>query len=127
VRNLVRAGASGAVFVAMVLIGSVVLWVGVPLGWLWIASQIHYLSGSLGAAVGASLVGVVLTAILLLALLGWLSRTHGHLREARGLPSHGTVGLEAVMVISAGIATVLFVIWFFGYSGASPIPLHGGA
>jgi hypothetical protein len=108
----------------MLLTGSVVLWIAMPLGWLWVASQVAYLSGSLGGALAAALVGLVLSAALMLQLLVWLSRTHGHLREARGLPSHGAVGLEAVMVVSAGIALVVFVIWFFGYSGTSPLPVN---
>jgi hypothetical protein len=52
--------------------------------------------GALGAAMGASLVGVVVSAALMVTLLGSLSRTHAHLREAHGLPSHGTLRLEAV-------------------------------
>jgi hypothetical protein len=30
------------------------------------------------------------------------------------------------MVVSAVVATVAFATWFFLFSGASPIPLHGG-
>ncbi len=108
---------------ALLVTGSVGLWVGVPLLWLWLASHIFVLTGSLGAALGAAMVGVVLSIALVVQALAWLSRTHGDLREARGLPSHGPAALEGVLVVSAAFALVAFLIWFFALSGAQPIPV----
>lgn len=122
-RRLVRAGSSGAVLAALFLLGSVGLWVGVPLAWLWLASHIFVLSGSLGAALGAAMVGVVVSIGVVVQALSWLSRKHGDLREARGLPSHGPAALEAVLVVSAAFFLVAFLIWFFVLSGAQPIPV----
>jgi hypothetical protein len=48
--------------------------------------------------------------------------------EARGravhLPENATTALELVLVASAVVAVVGFVVWFFGFSGSSPIPLN---
>jgi hypothetical protein len=33
------------------------------------------------------------------------------------------VVLENVLVVSAGVTLVVFVIWFFIFAGASPVPL----
>ena len=41
---------------------------------------------------------------------------------ARGRSDPGHVVLEAVLVVSAGITIVAFVIWFFFIAGASPVP-----
>jgi hypothetical protein len=62
----------------------------------------------------------------MLRLLTWLSNVHRSLRMARGLDDMGHVLLEGVMVVSAAVATTAFAIWFFFFSGASPLPLHSG-
>ena len=40
------------------------------------------------------------------------------------LPANATTALEHVMVASAVVAVVGFFVWFFGFSGSSPIPLN---
>jgi hypothetical protein len=124
VRDLVRMGASAIVVVGTMLVGALVLWIGIPLAWLWIASQIQVATDSLGAAVGAAMLGVVLSIAAVVPALGWLSGKYRELREARGLEDTGNFMLEVVMVTSAGIAIVLFSAWFFLFSGSSPIPLN---
>lgn len=109
-----------------IVCGGVVLWIGVPVGWLYVGSQVQGGTGSLGAALGVMTVGVLVSVLAIVALLGLLGRRHSELREARGLdPSGGTV-LEAVMTVSAGIAIVAFGAWFFLFSGASPLPASLG-
>jgi hypothetical protein len=71
-------------------------------------------------------VGVVLSIAVLMRLLGWLNLQHIHARERRGLDTYGNVTLEGVMAISAALALVSFCIWFFLFSGSSPVPLNLG-
>ena len=52
-RELLRTGAGAVLVVLIMFIGSLVLWVGTPLLWLWIGSQIQGATSSLGAALGA--------------------------------------------------------------------------
>jgi hypothetical protein len=59
-------------------------------------------------------------------LMGWLNLQHIHARERRGLETYGNVALESVMAVSAGLALVCFCIWFFLFSGSSPIPVNLG-
>lgn len=125
-RDLLRAGGSGALLVSIMLVGSLVLWIGVPLGWLYIGSQVQSATGSLGTALAATMAGVVVSIAVLVWLLGWLNRKHVELREARGHESHGQTPLEGVMTISAGAAIVGFGLWFFLFSGSSPLPLNLG-
>ena len=125
-RSLLRLGASAVFLVAIMLAGSLVLWVGIPLAWLWIGSQIQDATGSLGAAVAAMLVGVVVSIVLWLPVLGWLSDRYRRERRARGLDDTGHFALEVTIVLSAGIALVGFVGWFLLFSGAAPLPFVGG-
>lgn len=107
------------------LLGCLALWIGVPLGWLWIGSQIQG-SASLGTALAVTMVGVITTVVVLSVVLSWLNRKHAELRESRSLPSSRGGALEPILVTTAGIAAVGFAVWFFGFSGASPVPINAG-
>jgi hypothetical protein len=123
VRGLVRAGSSTAFLLLLMFVGSLGLWVGAPVLWLWIGGRVQGATNSLGAAIAVILVGFVATVMLTIPVLGWLSRRHAEARAARGLEDLGRVVLEGVMVVSAVIAAVVFAIWFFFLSGAEPIPI----
>jgi hypothetical protein len=124
-RRLLPAFESAALLVVIMFMGSLVLWVGVPVAWLWVGSQVQG-SSTMAAALGAMMIGMLVTVAALIALLGWLNRKHVELQEARGanLPQDATTALEHVMVASAVVAVVGFFVWFFGFSGSSPIPLN---
>lgn len=121
--SVVRSGASAAVLLALMFGGSLVLWVGLPLAWVWIGAQVEGASGSLGAGVGTALLGFVASALVFVPVLGWLANLRNDLRVARGLEDTGHLALEVVMVLSAGLAVVGFAIWFFGFAGAQTVPL----
>jgi hypothetical protein len=105
------------------VIGSLVLWVGAPLLWLWLGSQIEGATSSLGASIGAAFLGAVLTIVLVAAVLSKLSNVYRANRVSRGLEDTGHFVLEVVLVISAAIALVAFVVWFFFLAGAEPLPI----
>jgi hypothetical protein len=109
--------------VVIMFLGSLGLWVGTPLLWLWLGSQIQGATESLGAALGAMFVGVVLTITILASVLAKLSDVYRSNCVARGMSDPGPVVLEAVLVVSAGLTITLFVIWFFFLAGASPVPV----
>jgi heme/copper-type cytochrome/quinol oxidase subunit 2 len=119
-RNLLRTGGSGLLLILIMLGGGIVLWVGVPVLWLWVGSQIQGKTHSLGAALAAMFFGVLLSIFAIVPALGWLNRKHMDLREARGLESYGNTALEAVMTVSAVIAVVAFGFWFFIIEGPGP-------
>jgi uncharacterized membrane protein YbhN (UPF0104 family) len=120
------AGPASAVLLVLMLAGCLLLWVGVPLGWLWVGSQVEG-SSSLGTALMVTMAGVILSVVVVVAGLAWLNRRHVELRESRNLPTSGQTALETMFVASAAIALVVFVVWFFGLAGASPIPINIGA
>lgn len=121
-RSLTARGASGVLLVLIMLGGGLLLWVGVPLGWLYVGSQVQGETSSLGAALAVMMVGVLVSILVIVPVLGWLNHKHSELRVSRGLDDHGQTALEAVMTVSAGVAIVGFGVWFLFFSGASPLP-----
>ena len=115
-------------------VGSVVMWLGVPLGLVYLASKLAdspepsmgpYLLIILGLPVGMAAVAKG---------LGALNRAHirvtgtevdeyrpGWTRSMRGerdVSRRGGV-LDRVMIVSVGVAALLFAVWFFGFAGSS--------
>jgi hypothetical protein len=115
-----RIGASGLIVLLMMMGAALVLWIGVPVGWLYVGSLIQESTDSVGLAILAMMAGAVASIVALVPLLGWLNRRHLQLREARGLEAHGQTAIEAVMTVSVVVAVVAFVIWFFLIEGPGP-------
>ena len=124
----------GILLPVLMFAGCLFLWLGVPVGWLWIGSQIEGAS-SLGTALAVSMVGSISTIILLAWGLSWLNRKHLEWRIARDPavaaraedqdePSGGV--LEPMIVSSAALAALLFAVWFLFFAGTSPVPLNLG-
>jgi hypothetical protein len=122
-RELLRTGAGAILVVLIMFIGSLGLWVGTPLLWLWVGSQIQGATSSLGTALGAAFVGVVLTITAVASVLAKLSEVYRANCRARGRDDPGHLMLEGVLVVSAGITLTGFVVWFFLFAGTSPVPL----
>jgi hypothetical protein len=121
--QVLRTGAGAVLVVLIMFIGSLVLWIGTPLLWLWVGSQIEGHTESLGAAIGAMFIGVVVTVAALSSVLVWLSNIYRGNRRARGMDDPGHLVLEGVLVVSATLTLIGFVIWFFLFAGASPVPI----
>jgi hypothetical protein len=83
--DLLRAGGSALILVLVMLGGGIVLWVGVPLAWLYIGSQVQAATGSLGAALAAMFAGSIASIVAIVWALAWLNHKHVELRAARGL------------------------------------------
>jgi fumarate reductase subunit D len=90
-----------------------------PLGWLWVGSQVDYLTGYVTAGIGTILIGCLASLMLTMALAkrvdhAWklVRRAAGH-RQERG-------ALERIFAVSVGIALVVFAIWFFVIQGPGP-------
>jgi hypothetical protein len=113
-------GAS-AVLTSVIMVGaSLLLWIGVPAGWLWIGSQVQGSTGNVGTAIAVMLVGAIASIVAIAWVLGALNRVHERLREARGAKADGPPLLEVVLVVTAAVALVGFAIWFFVFAGPGP-------
>jgi hypothetical protein len=122
-RALLKNGTGAVLVVLIMFIGSLGLWVGTPLLWLWVGSQIQGATESLGTALGAMFVGVIVSVTVVGSLLAKLSDVYRANRVSRGENDPGHVVLEGVLVVSAGLTLVVFVFWFFFLAGASPVPV----
>jgi hypothetical protein len=122
-RDAWRTGAGAILVLLIMVVGSLVLWIGAPLLWLWLGSQIEGATASVGAAIGVAFIGAVLTIVLVAAILSKLSNFYRANRVSRGLDDPGHFVLEVVLVVSASVALFAFVIWFFFLAGAEPLPV----
>lgn len=123
--------------VALMALGSAVMWVGVPVGWLWIASQLmDGVNTTLGPIV---LVAIGVPATMVVMAIGLIHLDHAYssltgydpqhrpkipvpwqtsMRDDRNIQRRTTV-LGVVMSVSAAIAWVAFGIWFLFFAGSS--------
>jgi len=134
VRKLVRRPVA-LVLIALMAVGSVAMWVAVPIFWLWLASKLQegsqpslgpYLLVIAGIAISMFAIGKLLARLdrLYAVVLGaprqqriqasWQRSMRGERDSTR----RRTV-LDSVMVVSVGIALVAFGVWFFGFAGSS--------
>lgn len=119
IRGALAAGASAVLVVVIMVVASVVLWGAVPLGWLWVGSQIQGNTQNLGLAIMVMMGGVLVSVVLIAVGLAWLNRVHARMLEARGIERQYNP-LEAVMIVSALVVVVGFSVWFFGFEGPGP-------
>jgi hypothetical protein len=125
----------GALLIAVMAVGSVLLWIGIPVGWLYLASRVADSSQpSMGPYVMV-LVGIPATMIVMGKVLAALDRTYGRVtgtasqsrvqapwhRSLRGdrRPARARSVLDVVMVASVALAVVCFAVWFFLFAGSS--------
>lgn len=124
--------------VAVMLVGAFSLWTVVPLGWLWIGSQIVGTQEPRLWAYFVVLVGIVVSVIVIAKVLSALNHRVMAIRGGEGfrptkipLPwlesmrderhSQSASVLDSVLVASAVMAVVALVIWFALLAG-SPVP-----
>ena len=122
-RSVLRSGTGAVLVLTIMILGSIVLWVGTPLLWLWVGSQVQGTTQSLGTALAVAFVGVVISVMVLASVLSRLSDVYRGNRMARGDDDPGHVVLEGVLVVSAGVTVAAFAIWFFFFAGAAPAPI----
>jgi hypothetical protein len=125
----------GALLIALMAIGSVLLWLGIPVGWLYIVSRLVKSSQpSMGPYV-LLIVGIPASMIVVGKALSKLDRVYGDvmgttssvrvrspwMKSMRGERDSGrqrTV-LDVVMVWSVALALLCFGVWFFAFAGSS--------
>ena len=121
--------------IALMAVGSVMLWLGIPFAWIWLAS--HLQKGqqpSMGPYL-LILFGIPISMVAMGRILTRLNRAYGEVTETtaevrfrapwmrsmrgeRGSTRPRTV-LDVVMVSSVAAALAAFAIWFFAFAGSS--------
>jgi hypothetical protein len=110
----------------LLAVGSLVIWIGVPAGWLWLASKItdsepsHFL---------AAILGTPLAIVLFGWLLAWINRLYVRVKWAahdadeyeydeEPRPVRGP--LEPLLAGSLAIALIVLTVWFFVFAENPP-------
>jgi hypothetical protein len=137
--NTAGTGLAKVALIAVMAVGSIFLWIGIPVGWLWIGSQVQSDSGqaSFGLYLGI-LLGIIVSMVVMGKLLSSLNGAYGRLTGSEvvrvRMPWHRSLRgeeegraprqvLDVVMVISVMTAGFVFLVWFFFFAGSS---LPGG-
>lgn len=129
-------GAAKAALIALMAFFSITLWLGIPIGWLWIGSQVQSDTQSTGfGPYFLVIAGICVSVFAVTKLLASLNRTYARVagedevvrvrppwhRSMRGeddsRPPRSV--LDVVMVISVSIAATAMAIWFFFFAGSS--------
>jgi len=133
--NTAGTGLAKIALIAVMAVGSILLWIGIPVGWLWIGSQIQSDSGqaSFGLYLGI-LLGIIVSMVVVGKLLWSLNGVYGRLTGSEvvrvRMPWHRSLRgeqegrqprqiLDVVMVISVGLAGFAFLMWFLFFAGSS--------
>ena len=107
----------------LLVVACVGLWIGVPIAWLWIGSQVQGATDNVGAAIGVMIPGFTVSVILLMAVLGAITRAYQRARVARGRDDTGNFPLETTLVGTAMLSLVALVVWFLAFNDQAPLPI----
>lgn len=90
-----------------------------PLGWLWVGSQVEYLTGAVTAGISTIMLGSLASLMVTMVIAkkvdhAWklVRRAGGH-RQERG-------ALEWIFAITVTFTVMAFSIWFFLIEGPGP-------
>lgn len=121
--------------IALMAVGSIFLWIGIPVGWLWIGSQFQSDSGqaSFSLYLGV-LAGIIVSMVVMGKILQRLNTAYGRLTGSEvvrvRMPWHRSLRgeeegraprqiIDVVMVASVMAAGFAFLVWFFFFAGSS--------
>jgi hypothetical protein len=90
-----------------------------PLGWLWVGSQVDYLTGYVTAGIATIMLGCL--ASLMLTMAGAKRIDHAWKLVRRAAGHHQERGaLERIFAASVAVALVVFMVWFLIVEGPGP-------
>src|SRR4051794_25587447 len=118
----VRAASMACVAVlAVEVIGSLAMWAPIPLAWLWIGAQVVGLTGSILAGASLALLGFVATIVIVMKALARVDVLWVALRRRSGHDQRQGA-LTQVVVVSATLGLLLFLLWFYVLQQAFVLP-----
>jgi len=134
-----RAGRSLAatLLVLLMIVAALSMWTAIPLGWVWVGSQISEGQAPSGGPYMVVLFGIVISILIISWLLSRMNQLYVNLtgsvrvepirpawlkslRDSEAPHANPTV-LETVIVSSVVLAIISMTVWFFVAAG-SPLP-----
>jgi hypothetical protein len=115
------ANAACAGVLALEFLGWLLMWVPIPLAWLWIGGRLFDVTGSLGIDLGVAFFGFVLNVVLVAVALGRIDRTWIALRRRAGY-EQDQGALARVAIISGTFGIIMFFVWYYVLTDAYVLP-----
>jgi hypothetical protein len=90
-----------------------------PLGWLWVGSQVDYLTGYVTAGIATVMIGCLSSLMLTMALAKRVDHAWKLVRRAAGHEQERGA-LERIFILGVVIALLVFAAWFLIIQGPGP-------
>ncbi len=90
-----------------------------PLGWLWVGSQVQYLTGAVTAGISTIMLGCLASLMLTMALGKRIDHWWKLVRRAAGYRQERGA-LEWILAVCVAVVVVVFSFWFFIIQGPGP-------
>jgi hypothetical protein len=90
-----------------------------PAGWLWVGSQVDYLTGYVTAGIATAMLGCLASLLLTMAVAKRVDHAWKLVRRAAG-HRHERGALERIFAMSVAVAVVAFAVWFLIIQGPGP-------
>jgi hypothetical protein len=90
-----------------------------PLGWLWVGSQVEYLTGYVTAGISTIMLGSLASLMVTMAAAKRVDHAWKLVRRAAGVRQERGA-LERIFAASVVVAAVVFSVWFFLIEGPGP-------
>jgi hypothetical protein len=129
--------AAASVLIVAMSVAALFLWVGIPVGWLWIGSQLVSSSQPSMGPYAVVAIGIVASVVVDAMILSRLNRTYMRVTETDGqvrlqLPwmksmrgeresGRQTSVLDIILVASVTLAGLAMLLWWILLAG-SPLP-----
>ena len=109
-----------AVILLLLTITCLSVWGPQPVAWLWVGSQLDYLTGSVSFGIAAAFVGMMLSLMATLAVAAQLDGLWKVVRRAAGHDQKDGM-LVPIFTVTAVVAAIAFGFWFLILEGPGPI------
>jgi hypothetical protein len=108
---------------ALILVGITVVnlsfWGPLPVAWLWVGSQVDYLSGSVTLGIAVAFVGLLFTLLGGLMVMKRLDYAWILVRRAAGHDQRAGT-LSPIFVLTAAFGSAAFTVWLVVFAGLGP-------
>jgi hypothetical protein len=119
-RHVDRGIAAGMLIVMAVIV--MLFWGPLPLAWMWVGSQVDYLSGSTFLGIIVAFMGLLFTLLLGLMIARRLDLAWILVRRAGGIDQRQGA-LARVFAVASVLGALVFGAWLLLFSGAEFAPV----
>jgi hypothetical protein len=93
------------------VIGCLLIWIAIPVGWMWIAARVYEATLSIAADLAVALGGFIATTAFAMSALNRIDRVWVQMRRRAGHEQREGA-LTRIVVVTAGVGFAAFYVWF---------------